>query len=530
MSKPITIISFLGTQLDSGLGAARWEKWRPTVALAQHNDFLVDRLELIYALPYASLMGRVAQDVRDASPATLVNPVDMTLSNPWDFGEVYAALYDWARAYDFDAHRDYWIHITTGTHVAQICLFLLVESRIIPGVLLQTSPPRGRRTQAGPGSYELINLDLSQYDAIAARMGAAQQDAVQLLKSGIATRNAAYNALISEIERVAVKSSAPVLLAGPTGAGKSHLAAQMYALKKSRHHVTGPFVDVNCATLRGDGAASALFGHVKGAFTGAATDRAGLLRAAMDGVLFLDEIGELGLDEQAMLLKAIEDKSFMPVGSDKAVSCRFQLLTGTNKDLRLEVAAGRFRADLLARINVWAYELPPLSARREDIEPNLDYFLAAQTSDIGQLVRFNLEARTAFLKFAMSTEAIWAGNFRDLSASATRMATLANAGRITLTDVNAEIVRLKMQWNGGQRGTALSFDLAQYLRGQQIDAFDAIQLKGVIQICHESNSLSDAGRKLYAESRQARAVVNDSDRLKKYLARFGLTWQALQKP
>jgi len=95
---------------------------------------------------------------------------------------------------------------------------------------------------------------------------------------------------------------------------------------------------VNCATLHGDGAASTLFGHRKGAFTGAVTDRAGLLRTAHEGVLFLDEIGELGLDEQAMLLKAVEEKRFFPMGSDREASSDFQLIAGTNRDLRVDVA------------------------------------------------------------------------------------------------------------------------------------------------------------------------------------------------
>jgi transcriptional regulatory protein RtcR len=532
MTKPITVISFLGTQLDSGTSTARWEKWRPTVALAQHDDLQLGTLELIYPTPYTALMARVVQDVVDASPATTVNPVRMDLANPWDFGEVYAALYDWARGYDFDTEaRDYWVHITTGTHVAQICLFLLVEARIIPGVLLQTSPPRGRRAGGGAGSYELIDLDLSKYDALAARLGAAQQDAVALLKSGIATRNPAFNALIDEIERVAVRSTAPVLLTGPTGAGKSHLAARMYALKKSRHQVTGAFVDVNCATLRGDGAASALFGHVKGAFTGAATERAGLLRAAHEGVLFLDEIGELGADEQAMLLKAIEDKSFMPVGADKAVSCKFQLIGGTNRDLRADVTAGRFRADLLARINVWVYTLPSLAQRREDIEPNVDYLLSQQTTELGKQVRFNLEARAAYLAFARSPVASWAGNFRDLSSSITRLATLAIGGRITVDDVAGEVKRLQWAWADAAPVSDGGVDLAALLGDEKIasiDPFDAYQLQAVVKVCRQSVSLSDAGRTLFAVSRSQRSVVNDADRLKKYLVKFGLAWDAVR--
>ena len=109
-----------------------------------------------------------------------------------------------------------------------------------------------------------------------------------MLKSGIETRNAAFNKLIDRIERVVVASKAALLLTGPTGAGKSQLARQIYALKKERRQLSGALVEVNCATLRGDEARSALFGHRKGAFTGASTDRPGLLMAANGGLLFLD--------------------------------------------------------------------------------------------------------------------------------------------------------------------------------------------------------------------------------------------------
>ena len=148
-----------------------------------------------------------------------------------------------------------------------------------------------------------------------------------------------------------------MLLLGPTGAGKSALAKRIHALKRERNQLQGqgPFVGINCATLRGENAMSALFGHVRGAFTGAASARQGLLRAADGGVLFLDEIGELGLDEQAMLLRALEDGTFLPLGSDREVSSRFQLLAGTNRDLRMDVGAGRFRGDLLSRIDVWTF-------------------------------------------------------------------------------------------------------------------------------------------------------------------------------
>jgi transcriptional regulatory protein RtcR len=356
---------------------------------------------------------------------------------------------------------------------------------------------------------------------------------VAFLKSGIATRNGRFNAMIEEIERVAIKSKAPMLLMGPTGAGKSFLARRLYELKKARRQVDGGFVEINCATLHGDGAGSTLFGHIKGAFTGAAASRAGLLRTADKGVLFLDEIGELGLDEQAMLLKAIEEKRFLPVGGDHEVHSDFQLIAGTNRDLAREVARGRFRDDLFARINLWTYELPGLAERLEDIEPNIDYLLHAFGAEHGQMVRFNKEARDRYMRFAMSDLARWTGNFRDLSASVMRMATLAEAGRITNEIVEAECLRLKRLWQAFREPVASAPDagLEELLGADalaELDQFDALQLEAVVGVCRQSKSLSDAGRRLFAVSRSAKRQPNDADRLKKYLARFGVSWELLQ--
>ena len=523
--KKKVVIGFLGTQLDSGRGSARWEKWRPTVALAQYEDLVVDRLELLHT-KHAALAADIEADIKSVSPETLVRATQLPVQDAWDFGEVYGTLFDFAHGYTFKPdEEEYWIHITTGTHVAQICLFLMVEARYLPGVLMQTSPPK-RQGLSNPGSYALIDLDLSKYDRIAQRFAREQQDAVSFLKSGIATRNPRFNALVGEIERVAVRSKAPMLLTGPTGAGKSFLARRVFELKKARHLVKGGFVEVNCATLHGDGAGSALFGHVRGAFTGAANDRAGLLRTAHQGLLFLDEIGELGVDEQAMLLKAIEEKTFFPVGSDREVESDFQLIAGTNRDLRDEVVKGNFREDLFARINLWTYELPSLAERAEDIEPNLDYMLEKFSADLGQLVRINKEARAKYMKFASSSEAKWRSNFRDLSASVLRMATLADSGRITNEVVEMEIARLRALWKNA--GVSETRQLSALLSGdqiEQIDLFDRLQLESVIATCRSAKNLAEAGRQLFSVSRSARESTNDSDRLRKYLARFGLTWQ-----
>ena len=267
---------------------------------------------------------------------------------------------------------------------------------------------------------------------------------------------------------------------------------------------------------------------MKGAFTGATADRAGLLRAANGGILFLDEIGELGADEQAMLLRAVEEKRFLPVGSDRDVESEFQLIVGTNRDLLAEVAAGRFREDLLAPINLWTFCLPGLAARREDIEPNLEYELEQYTARTGNKVTVNKEARRRFLEFAVSERAVWKANFRDLNGAVTRMATLAPAGRITIDVVDEEIDRLESAWGGVLRDDSHAATLDEVLgqdRVAELDRFDRAQLVEVIQICRGSRTLSEAGRRLFDVSRTRKTSSNDADRLRKYLSRFGITWE-----
>ncbi|MBK1854622.1 RNA repair transcriptional activator RtcR [Verrucomicrobiaceae bacterium 5K15] len=523
--KKRVVMGFLGTKLDMGFGPDRWERWRPTVSICSQEGSMVDRYELLYEQRYQKLADRVMEDLRQVSPETDVRGHIVGIRKPWDFEDVFGHLHDFLKGYDFDVEKEeYEAHITTGTHVAQICLFLLTESRHLPGKLLQTGPPRGRKAKTGFGSVSLIDLDLSKYDQLATRFNAEQLEALDFLKSGIATRNKAFNELIEKIEVVALRSAAPILLTGPTGAGKSQLARRIYELRQQRGGLDGGFVEVNCATLRGDTAMSALFGHKKGAFTGAQSDRPGLLRQAHGGMLFLDEIGELGVDEQAVLLRAVEEGMYLPVGADQPVKSKFQLIAGTNRDLSKEVSSGGFREDLLARINVWTFQLPGLADRTEDIEPNLDYELREFSNKNGRAVTFNKEARQNFLQFAKSPQAPWRGNFRDLNAAISRMATLAPQGRIRAEEVADECKRLTQSWHRPEEAS-IANDLSEVLEPdvlENIDPFDAVQLSYVVEVCRKSKNISEAGRTLFAVSRAQKKTSNDSDRLRKYLAKFEL--------
>jgi transcriptional regulatory protein RtcR len=529
--KKLVVIGLIGTTLDAiaAFKEERWSKWRPSISLCQHEELLISRFELLYDPWFEKLASQTKTDMELVSPETKVRLHPISVKDWWDFSQVYTALLDFSQNNSFDTDtEEYLVHITTGSHVAQICLFLLTESHWLPGKILQSEPPR-RNNKVG--SYKIIDLDLSKYDAIASRFRQTHTQAISFLKHGIETKNSAFNHLIERIEEVAVRSKDPMLITGPTGAGKSQLARKIFELKKARQLVTGAFVEVNSATLRGDQAMSALFGHIKGAFTGAGSDRPGLLRKADGGVLFLDEIGDLNPDEQAMLLRALEEKCFLPVGADTEVHSDFQLIAGTNHDLISDVRSGKFREDLLARINLWTFRLPSLRERIEDVEPNLDYELEQYAHTTGQHITLSKEAREKLLSFSTLPESLWSGNFRDLNGAVRRLATLSRGGRITTELVDEEINRLKQLWQPkeDQQGNDTLKSLLGVERFSESDRFDRVQLLDVIEVCRKSRSISEAGRLLFSVSRKNKRASNDADRLRKYLSKFGLTWGNVQE-
>ena len=533
-----TVISVLGTQKDAhgGRGANRWDTWRPTIGLVQHETLAINELHLIFNLEYLPLAKLIRDDIHTVSPETEVIFDNIELANPWDFEEVYEKFYDYSKQACFhDEETEYYVHISTGSHVEQICLFLLAESRHLPAKLVQTSPKEGhvRHSKDPKGTYTVIDLDLSRYDKLAKRFEVERQDDLTFLKQGIDTRNDAFNRLIETIERVALRSAEPILLTGPTGAGKTQLAKQIYALKKQSGKVKGAFVSVNCATLGGDLAKSALFGHKRGAFSGAGADHDGFLKEADGGMIFLDEIGELPLEAQTLLLKAIEEKTFRPLGASEDTQSDFQLICGTNRDLEADVERKTFRRDLLARINLWSFRLPGLAERREDIEPNLEHELAQFARKHGKAISFNKEARERFLAFALDKRNAWSGNFRDLNAMVVRMATLADGGRITLATVEEELERMSgaIAPEKPFEEAGDSVDLTALLGSDyatRYDDFDLVQLKHVVQVCRVSDSMADAARRLFSVSLQAKKSMNHTDRLSKYLAKFGLKFKSLR--
>jgi two-component system response regulator HydG len=222
--------------------------------------------------------------------------------------------------------------------------------------------------------------------------------------------------------RQAAPSGVNVLITGESGTGKELVAK---ALHFNSPRAERPFLPINCAAVPANLLESELFGHVKGAFTGAVGSRRGLFREANGGTLFLDEIGDMAPELQAKLLRSIEDRSVRPVGSDQAVPLDVRLIAATNQDLPARIRTGQFREDLYYRLAVIPIHLPPLRSRKDDIPLLADHFLhrAVATTD-KPILGFTPEAMAALLRHA------WPGNVRELENVVERAVALTTNGQI----------------------------------------------------------------------------------------------------
>ncbi len=207
------------------------------------------------------------------------------------------------------------------------------------------------------------------------------------------------------IEKVA-KTEARVLITGPNGTGKELVAHQLH---EQSDRAAAPMIEVNCAAIPSELIESELFGHVKGAFTSAVKDRAGKFEAADGGTIFLDEIGDMSLSAQAKVLRALQENVVTRVGADKDIKVNVRVIAATNKDLKTEIAEGRFREDLYHRLAVILIKVPSLNERRSDIPLLINHFAAKIAEEQGTAVKKFSESAITLLQ-----EYDWTGNIREL--------------------------------------------------------------------------------------------------------------------
>jgi DNA-binding NtrC family response regulator len=239
--------------------------------------------------------------------------------------------------------------------------------------------------------------------------------------SEIVGESAALRQVLHEVEIVA-PSEATVMILGETGTGKELIACAVHERSRRREK---SLIRVNCTSIPKELFESEFFGHTKGAFTGAIRDRAGRFEAAAGGTLFLDEVGEIPLELQSKLLRVLQEKTYERVGEERTRRADVRIIAATNRDLKSEIAAGRFRADLYYRLNVFPLRVPALRERKEDIAPLATHFVALLVKELGclppRLTRAGIEALQSYH---------WGGNIRELRNVIERAVIMARGGAL----------------------------------------------------------------------------------------------------
>jgi DNA-binding NtrC family response regulator len=404
----------------------------PVLSIMGRQEF--GRVFLFYTPQTAGNARMTKDEAESRHPGCRVELRWLPVSDPKDYSRLMGALAQQIRMIEdeWEGGENY-ICVSSGTAEMRAAWFLLNASGMLPGRLLQVGSPA--QPLFGEANVKEVDLEGGEWDVlrdlvmpqeffesriekkVLFRLPARPEAPAAELAAAAPTSEleAALNELglfvgsaklRLEVERAAVAAGvdAPVLITGETGTGKELFARLVHRLSARAGR---PLVAVNCATLH-DLAESKLFGHVKGAFTGAVADAVGCFDQADGGTLFLDEIGELPLEAQAKLLRALQQREVQPLGSKKPHKVDARIIAATNRDLQAEVKAGRFREDLYYRIEVVQLRLPPLRERREEI-PHLALAILRQLN-----AQRDRETQISKKALRRLEEHAWPGNVREL--------------------------------------------------------------------------------------------------------------------
>jgi transcriptional regulator with PAS, ATPase and Fis domain len=371
---------------------------------------------------------------RSDVPLAVVNEA---LSSPMNFGEIYEAAVRACTKALVDGRRDVDLtfHLSPGTSAMAAVWIILAKTRF-PAELIQSSQARGVEIASVPFdiSVDFIPDLLRERDEHLREMAAAGTPETPEF-SDILHRSASMARVIREARKWAGRS-VPILIEGETGTGKEMLARAIHRTSPRR---AGPFVAVNCGAIPETLVESELFGHEKGAFTGADHAHQGCFEAADGGTLFLDEVGELPRQTQVKLLRVLQDQAVTRIGGSRSIHVNLRVMAATNRVLTVEVRDGRFREDLYYRLAVGVLSLPSLRERGSDLGLLIDRLLVHVNEEAGDqpgFVKKNLSvgARNLLLRHA------WPGNVRELKNTLTRVA-VASEGVTILADDVREALR-----------------------------------------------------------------------------------------
>ena len=430
---PSVLLAWIG-QTDLDCASGRRSGRGPIASAVAAREF--DGLVLLSNYAQASndaFLGWL--EASGAAPAHLRHE---SLRDPTDYGAIHAAAVramDFARdAYGADA--DLTVHVSPGTPAMQAVWVLLAKTRY-PAELIQSHEQTGVRTVSVPFDIaaEYVPTLLREADDKLERLTAGLPPASPELDR-IVGRSPLMVSAKTRSRRVA-PHDVTVLIEGESGTGKELFARAIHAESRRRR---GQFEEVNCGALPEGLVESLLFGHERGAFSGADRARAGHFEAASGGTLFLDEIGELPLNAQVKLLRALQEKTVRRLGSDQPVEVDVRVIAATNRDLGTEAEAGRFREDLYYRLATGVIRLPPLRERPGDLTPLIDHFLAAANCKFAdqpavEQKTLSPQARNLLLRHP------WPGNVRELQATIDRLALWSSHAVIKADDVREELLK-----------------------------------------------------------------------------------------
>lgn len=363
------------------------------------------------------------------------------LKSPIDYGEIYSEVSGVLSKLDVAREDVELTYLTSPGTPAMAAIWIILAKTRFPAKLIQTSKERG--LESIDFNFDLAGDFLPEYLQRVGDRASRLVDVVNVIPpefGRIVHKSAEIDRQINLAKRIAAYE-VPALILGETGTGKELFAEAMHAASL---RARGPFIAVNCGALTSELANSELFGHKKGAFTGATFERKGLFVEATGGTLFLDEVGDLPHDTQVRLLRALQSREVTPLGQSMPVKVNVRIIAATHRNLTEEVAAGRFREDLYHRLAVGIVQLPPLRERIGDVELLAEHFLGSINADAAGRPEAQQKRLSRSALDALNSHP-WPGNIRELYHALLRAVIWSTGEEITREDVMGALLPLVVE-------------------------------------------------------------------------------------